>query len=192
MEETEHHRASTRCIAGRVAAAAFTVAGLSGSVLAANPAGAAAKSTKSIVISTTHNAKYGTVLVSGNTLYTLNKTGISACTGECLKFWPPVLLPKGATKPTAGSGVSASKLGTVKRAAGELQVTYGGKPVYWYYDDKGPGQVHGDVTDTWGIWSAVVTKKLAASSSGSGATSSSGSGSSTSSGGNTGTGGVAF
>jgi len=89
------------------------------------------------------------------------------------------------TKATAGTGVSASKLGTVKRSGGALQVTYSGKPLYWFSGDTGAGQVHGNVTDTWGKWSDVVTAKSASSSSGSGSTS--GSGGSTA-----GSGGVSF
>jgi predicted lipoprotein with Yx(FWY)xxD motif len=69
--------------------------------------------------------------------------------------------------------VSSSKLGTVTRAGGVRQVTYGGKPLYWFVGDTGPGQVHGDITDTWGKWTAVVTakaKSTTASTAGSGGT----------------------
>jgi hypothetical protein len=54
--------------------------------------------------------------------------------------------------------VSAAKLGTVKVAAG-LQVTYGGKPLFWFSMDKLAGQVKGNVTDTWGKWADVVLAK---------------------------------
>jgi hypothetical protein len=94
------------------------------------------------------------------------------------------VLPTGVTKAKAGSGVSASKLGTVKRN-GVVQVTYGGKPLYYFVGDTTTGQVNGDVTDTWGKWTAVVTKKSANSSTGanSGSGASSGSGSSSAGGG---------
>ena len=117
-----------------------------------------AHTTKSVVISTAKNSKYGTILVSGTTLYTLKPNSV-ACTAKCLKFWPEVLLPKGVTKATAGTGVSAAKLGTVKRAGGALQVTYAGKALYWFFKDTAAGQVKGVGTDTWGVWSVVVTKK---------------------------------
>jgi hypothetical protein len=72
-----------------------------------------------------------------------------------------LLLPKGVTSATAGKGVSAAKLGTVVRSGGALQVTYAGKPLYWYVLDTAPGQVKGNVTDTWGKWSDVATIKPA-------------------------------
>jgi predicted lipoprotein with Yx(FWY)xxD motif len=132
---------------------------------------------KSGVVSTVKTTKFGKILVSGKTLYTL-KPSKTACTAACLKIWPEFVLPSGMTKPAAGPGVSASKLGTVTRAGGVLQVTYGGKPLYRFIGDTAAGQVNGNVTDTWGKWSVVVTEKPAKSnsSSGSGSSSSSGSG----------------
>jgi predicted lipoprotein with Yx(FWY)xxD motif len=134
---------------------------------------------KAVVVSTAKNAKVGTYLVSGRTLYTL-KANATPCTAKCLKYWPQLLLPNGVTKATAGSGVSASKLGTLRVSGGALQVTYGGKALYFYSGDKAAGQVNGDVTDTWGKWSAVVTVKATKATTG------------TTGSGNSGTGGVAF
>jgi hypothetical protein len=105
-----------------------------------------------------------------------------------------LVLPKGATKAKAGSGVKASKLGSIKRH-GVRQVTYRGKALYTYIGDSGPGQVNGNLTDAWGKWTAVVTAKSSSgsggSSSGSGG-SSSGSGGSSSGGSTAGSGGTAF
>jgi predicted lipoprotein with Yx(FWY)xxD motif len=169
---------------GRMASAVVALGGLSGLVLADGTAGAASR----VVVSTTKNAKFGTILVSGKTVYTL-KASKTACSTQCLKIWPALMLPKGVAKATAGKGVSASKLGTVKRSGGALQVTYAGKPLYWFVGDTGAGQVHGNLTNTWGKWSVVATAKPAQPSSGSGSSSSSSSGSGGSSGG---TGGVSF
>ena len=55
-------------------------------------------------------------------------------------------------------------------------MTYAGKPLYYFSGDTAAGQVHGNVTDTWGKWTAVVTVKAAAKTSSSGGSSSSGSG----------------
>jgi predicted lipoprotein with Yx(FWY)xxD motif len=173
VHKTRHPQASRKAPILRTAGIALALGGLAATAAAAGTAGAATSS----VVSTSHTAKLGTFLVSGKTVYTLMPSTV-ACRASCLKVWPEVLLPKGVTKPTAGSGVSAAKLGTVKRSGGALQLTYAGKPLYWFVEDTRPGQVHGDVTDTWGKWSAVVTAKPAQASTGSGgtATTSSGSG----------------
>jgi predicted lipoprotein with Yx(FWY)xxD motif len=158
---------------GGMAATALALGGLSLSAGAVAPAGAATgRVAKSVVVKTVSVASVGTVLASGKTLYTL-KPSSTPCTAACLKIWPEFVLPKGVTKATAGSGVSSSKLGTVTRAHGVRQVTFGGKPLYWFAKDTRPGQVRGNITDTWGTWTAVVTAK--ANSAG-GTTSTAGSG----------------
>ena len=168
MEQVKQERETTHRIrTGCVAVAALSVAGLSATVVTVSTAGAAtSREAKSVTVKTAKVAKFGTVLVSGKTVYTLKSNG-TACTAACLKVWPALVLPAGVTKATAGSGVSASKLGTVTRAGGVLQVTYSGKPLYTFVGDTAAGQVHGNVTDTWGKWSAVVTAKPAKSGSGS-------------------------
>jgi predicted lipoprotein with Yx(FWY)xxD motif len=61
----------------------------------------------------------------------------SNCYGDCAAAWPPVYT---AAKPRALTGVKKSLLGTIRRRDGRLQVTYAGKPLY-YYAHEGPGQV---------------------------------------------------
>jgi len=170
-------RAAGRAPLRRIATAALVGGGLAASLIAAGTAGAAPTSS---MISTAKSAKYGTILVAGNTVYTLKASKVS-CGANCLKTWPEVLLPAGVTAATAGTGVNAAKLGTVAGQGGALQVTYGGKPLYWFSKDTRPGQVKGIVKDKWGAWSDVVTAKPAGTSSNSG--SSSGSGASSGSGG---------
>jgi predicted lipoprotein with Yx(FWY)xxD motif len=158
--KTQYSRPTTRRIAARSAAAGVTaLLGVAASVVAPGVAGASIDhAAKSVVVSTVKNSKLGTLLVSGKTLYTL-KASKTACSTACLKVWPELVLPKGVTKATAGSGATASKLGTISRAGGVLQVTYGGKPLYFFVGDKSSGAVNGNVTDTWGTWSDVVTVK---------------------------------
>jgi predicted lipoprotein with Yx(FWY)xxD motif len=142
----------------------FAVAGLVLGSLAltagATASASTSHSTKEVIISTIKSAKFGTILVSGHTVYTLQPNAVK-CTTKCLTIWNEVLLPKGVTHATAGPGVSAAKLGTVKGVGGKLQVTYAGKALYFFFMDKAPGQVKGNVTDTWGKWSDVVTVKVA-------------------------------
>jgi predicted lipoprotein with Yx(FWY)xxD motif len=148
----------------RVAGSVIALLGLTTAVVVPGIAGASTgHATKSVVVSTITNSKLGTLLVSGKTLYTL-KASKTACATTCLKIWPELVLPKGVTKATAGSGVSTSKLGTIARAGGVHQVTYGGKALYFFSGDKTSGAVTGNVSDSWGSWSDVVTVKPASGS----------------------------
>jgi len=84
----------------------------------------------------THKVSLGTIVVNGNSqtlyLFEKDKNGKSACSGQCAKFWPP-LLTKGS--PKAGTGVKASLLGTTKRSDGTTQVTYNKHPLYRFKGD---------------------------------------------------------
>lgn len=183
MDPAKRRGASAAARVGRVTAASAAVAAVCASVVAPGDAGATTNhGTKLTVVKT---AKFGEVLADGDTVYTL-KPNSTACAAKCRKIWPPVVLRTGKIHPVAGSGVSASKLGTKSVKGVGRQVTYKGKLLYWYYRDTAPGQVKGNVTDTWGTWSAVVLKAPSSSGSGSGSTSTS----TTTS--NAGTGGVSF
>jgi predicted lipoprotein with Yx(FWY)xxD motif len=78
--------------------------------------------------------------------------GRTVCYGECAEAWPPVLTDG---EPVAGKGVDASLLGTVKRRGGKRQVTYAGRPLY-FYAHEGPGQVLCHNVDlNGGLWWVV-------------------------------------
>jgi predicted lipoprotein with Yx(FWY)xxD motif len=175
MENPQYSR-TTRHAARGIAVSVTALFGLAAAVVVPGVAGASTNHTaKSVVVSTEKNSKFGTLLVSGKTLYTL-KASKTACASACLKVWPELVLPKGMTKASAGSGVSASKLGTISRPGGVLQVTYGGKALYMFIGDKTSGSVKGNVADTWGTWSDVVTVKPSSSSGGATTTTSAGTG----------------
>ena len=99
----------------------------------------------------------GTLVVAssnGMTVYTFDKdvanSGTSACSGGCLTKWPALTVPAGST-PAAASGITG-KLGTITRADdGTLQVTYNGKPLYFFSGDKAAGDSNG----IYSGWSAV-------------------------------------
>jgi predicted lipoprotein with Yx(FWY)xxD motif len=123
------------------------------------------------------NSSLGSILVGsrGRTLY-LFKADVgttSACTGACATAWPPLLA---TGKPTAGTGLTASKLGTITRSGGNRQVTYNGHPLYLYVGDKKPGDVTGQGVTAFGAaWFALTPSgnqvSAPASSSGGGASS---------------------
>jgi len=157
-QATNHFKSHTNAKA-RIAATFLVVAGLATTLGATGASGAQHSHAKSVVISTFKSAKVGTILADGKTLYTL-KPNATKCAATCQKFWIEVLLPKGVTHATAGAGVSAAKLGTLS-VTGGLQVTYGGKALFWFSQDKSLGQVKGNVTDSWGKWVDVVLVKPA-------------------------------
>ena len=92
-----------------------------------------------VKVSTTSIAGLGSVLVDANgmTLYYDDQEsgGTIVCTGSCASIWPPLLLSSGASAPKAGSGVDASKFGTIDRPDGGTQVTYDGMPLYLFTCD---------------------------------------------------------
>jgi predicted lipoprotein with Yx(FWY)xxD motif len=102
--------------------------------------------------------KLGSILVDGKgiTLYdfVLDKGGKSACYGSCASYWPP-LLTKG--KPVAVRGARAALLGTTKRKDGKLEVTYAGRPLYYWIGDKKPGQTTGQGINQFGAPWWVLT-----------------------------------
>jgi len=88
------------------------------------------------------SSRYGKILFDGRgyVLYAFTKDarGRSACAGDCARAWPPYFA-KVALR--VGEGLQPSKIGTIKRAGGRLQVTYAGRPLYYYVGDDGPGVI---------------------------------------------------
>ena len=83
-------------------------------------------------------------------LYTKDTPNTSSCIDTCIDTWPP-LLTNG--KPRAGTGVDASKLGTLVRSDGTTQVTYNGWPLYYYSNDVNSGDTTGQKVD--GVWFVI-------------------------------------
>jgi len=100
------------------------------------------------------NSKLGQILVDakGITVYLFVKdAGISStCYTSCAQIWPPVLT---SGLPQAGTGATASLLGTTTRTDGKLEVTYAGHPLYYFVSDKQPGDATGQGIDNFGgLW----------------------------------------
>ena len=95
--------------------------------------------------------KLGAILTDGNGhvvyLFTVDTATASACGGSCVTTWPPLV-----GTPKAGTGLDATKLGTLKRSDGSVQVTYGGHPLYEHAKDA-PGAATGEGAN--GNWFAI-------------------------------------
>jgi len=104
----------------------------------------------------------GTALVNGDgrTLYVLtaDQGGKVTCAASpCTGLWPPLLVPAG-TSAVAGSGVTASKLTTVKTPSGATQVMYNNWPLYTYSGDSGSGQTNGQGINSFGgVWHPIAS-----------------------------------
>jgi predicted lipoprotein with Yx(FWY)xxD motif len=109
------------------------------------------------------STKLGRILVDGQgrTLYLFqaDKGTTSNCSGACTGIWPPLTT---TSRPMAGAGLSAAKLGTARRSDGKLGVTYNGHPLYTYAGDSSPGQTTGeeskDFGAEWDVLSAAGDK----------------------------------
>jgi predicted lipoprotein with Yx(FWY)xxD motif len=129
---------------------AFAAVAVVASVAAALALAGGTKSTGGAKVAIA-KTRLGRILVDskGITLYDFvkDKGTTSACYGACAALWPP-LITKG--RPVAGPGVRASLLGITKRKDGKLEVTYGGRPLYYFVSDKKPGQTTGQGINQFG------------------------------------------
>jgi predicted lipoprotein with Yx(FWY)xxD motif len=103
------------------------------------------------------SSRYGRVVADnrGEALYVFTKDGrgASRCYADCAKAWPP-FLTRGV--PRAGTGIAASGLGATSRPDGTRQVTYRGRPLYYYAGDK-PGVILcQNVNEFGGDWLVVA------------------------------------
>jgi len=92
----------------------------------------------------------GTVLTDskGMTLYTYAKdsSGVSNCSGACLKAWPAFTAP--STTKNLPPNVTV-----VKRTDGTMQYAWNGMPLYYFQGDTKAGDVNGN--GVGGVWSVV-------------------------------------
>ncbi len=120
-------------LAGAVSICAVTVA------QGAAPSAHAARAAKV----TLRHTRLGNILVasSGFTLYefTHDRGPHNSCVSihECSGTWPPYTT---SGRPSAGPGVRASLLSSIKIPGNKTQVTYAGHPLYLYSGDSSPGE----------------------------------------------------
>jgi predicted lipoprotein with Yx(FWY)xxD motif len=105
-------------------------------------------------------SSFGRVLFDANGqvvyVFEIDRKNRSNCTSaECVKAWPPVLTRE---QPSAGGGVDARLLGTIRRDDGRLQVTYNGRPLY-FYEHEAPGEIKCHNVDLHGGLWWVVTRR---------------------------------
>ena len=104
-----------------------------------------------------HASSFGKVIFDGRGFvlyaFTHDPRGKSTCSGDCAKAWPPYLV---RSRPAAAAGALGTLVGTTRRADGTTQVTYAGRPLYYYVGDRKPGQILcQNVTEFGGVWLVV-------------------------------------
>ena len=151
-------------LAGIAAAALLAVAGCGSSDSSANGATTSAPADPPTATPAANAPKlklvdsdYGTILSNGRGralyLFTADHGKGSTCSGDCATAWPPYIVK---SKPVAGRGVNAGKIGTTRRSDGRLQATYAGHPVYFYVSDNEPGEVLCQaVSEFGGYWYVI-------------------------------------
>ena len=141
---------------GLLVGTALAVGLLAAFYAARSTAAPAASQANQMLVRTAKNVMLGkTILVTrkGMTLYSLSAEtrGRFICTTRfCLSLWTPLVVPRGTT-PTG-----AHLLGTIKRPDGRTQVTYRGKPLYTFNEDRKPGDVKGNGFKDVGTWLAAT------------------------------------
>jgi len=124
----------------------------SGTAATAAPATTAAQGAGKVTVAVA-GSDLGDILVDGDgrTLYafTKDKGDQSACSGACASNWPAL-----TGTATAGTGIQASMLSTSMQANGKSQVTYGGRPLYYFAGDAKPGDTNGQ--GVGGVWFALT------------------------------------
>ena len=119
---------------------------------AASPASSPAAAAATIKVAA--DAKLGQILVNGEGmtvyLFVADTSTASTCYTSCAAIWPPVVTT-GA--PVAGTAAKASLLGTTTRTDGKVEVTYAGHPLYYFIQDKKPGDTTGQGVNGFGaLW----------------------------------------
>ncbi len=115
-----------------------------------NTTGGSSASLTATVNALNNAAIGGKILVAqdGHTLYTFDEdtSGTPTCYDACAPNWPPYTV---TGQPTSSAG---GTVGTVARTDGKMQVTFNGKPLYFYAQDDAPGEAYGDGrSGTWHV-----------------------------------------
>jgi predicted lipoprotein with Yx(FWY)xxD motif len=107
-----------------------------------------------------NESPFGRVLFDANGqavyVFEIDRANRSNCTSEdCVEAWPPVLTRE---PPSAGEGADARLLGTIRRGDSSLQVTYNGRPLYFYeHEARGEIKCH-NVNLHGGLWWVVTPR----------------------------------
>jgi predicted lipoprotein with Yx(FWY)xxD motif len=134
---------------------ALALAAVAAAVFAAPEMAAPAADSASATL-TARGSKYGRIVFDGSNqalyAFTRDPRGRSACYGACAAAWPPYIV---SGKLRAGAGTKRSLFGTTRRRDGRRQLTYAGKPLYYYVHDPVGQVLCQNVFEFGGLWLVV-------------------------------------
>lgn len=96
----------------------------------------------------------------GNTLYFFlnDEEGVSNCEGGCLASWPSFA---GSSDLVLPSALSADAFGSITGTDGQPQMTYRGRPMYFFAQDQQRGNVIGEgASDVWFVFNETTLEKV--------------------------------
>ena len=82
-------------------------------------------------------------------IFTADRGKTSRCYGACARAWP---VTYAGGRPHAAGGARQGLLGTTRRSDGRVQVTYRGRPLYYYVSDRPGVALCHDVREFGGLW----------------------------------------
>lgn len=161
----------TACSDGYTNEPAAVSANEPAAVNATQPPANAAPAAKPQVLRVAQLDGFSPIVVNakGRTIYRFEKDSSnppqSACTGDCLKIWEPVLAPNGVQ---IEAGVEEDLVGLLARPDGNKQLTLNGWPLYYFHKDLQLGQTAGHGVGK--VWFAISPTGAKAKSAGGGTT----------------------
>ena len=102
---------------------------------------------------------------NGRSVYVFmkDKKNVSTCADACAAAWPPFAASSAVS---TDSSMKSAMVGTITRSDNRSQTSYNGMPLYYYEDDKQPGDIEGQGKNEFGgLWYVVspsgqkITKK---------------------------------
>jgi predicted lipoprotein with Yx(FWY)xxD motif len=146
--------------------AALVAAGCTSAGTSPAPSTGGASAAAAVTVGMGSSASFGTYLTGPNGMALYTHAGDSAtsstCSGGCATAWPPLAT---SGQPTAGAGVTGP-LGTLTRADGTMQVTYGGLPLYYWQGDTKVGDVTGNGVNGFSVATVAGPGSLPSASDG--------------------------
>jgi predicted lipoprotein with Yx(FWY)xxD motif len=110
--------------------------------------------TPAVALGTASSTNVGRYLAdaNGRSVYVFmkDKKDVSTCVDACAAAWPPFDAGSAAS---TDSSLKSGMVRTIARSDNRSQTTYNGMPLYYYEDDKQPGDIKGQGKNEFGgLW----------------------------------------